>query len=344
MSSALPVAIEDSCAWRGPEIRGDSRWMRRFDDAELAELARAVDAVRGARPFEFGAVDFPLPTLGPALRAIARDLESGLGLVHLRGLDLDGLSTDDIDRLYAGIGCHLGHVITQNTRGDRIGRVTDRGTDYSQAAQRGHTSNGEILPHCDTADVVGLLCVHPAMRGGESKVASAVTVYNEIAARHPEYLPVLHRGFRINLAGKGPSGDPEECSNHVIPVFSHFAGRLSCRYNKKQIEDAARILGHTLSPLEQAAIAAVGDIAMRDDVRLDMDFRRGDIQLLNNHALLHARGAYDDGPDPERRRLLLRMWINIPESRPLAPEFADRLNTGPRGEVAVLRGRTNSSS
>ena len=40
-----------------------------------------------------------------------------------------------------------------------------------------------------------------------------------------------------------------------------------------------------------------------------MDFQPGDIQWLNNSVILHAREAYDDDPDPARRRHLLRLWL-----------------------------------
>jgi hypothetical protein len=177
--------------------------------------------------------------------------------------------------------------------------------------------------------------VQTAGRGGESNVASAISVYNTILAEHPEYIEPLSRGFHINLAGKGPTGKPEECSHQAIPVFSYFAGRLSCRFNKKQILDAATIQGTNLSQLQRDAIDAVAETAMRDTIRLDMDFRPGDIQLLNNHGILHARAAFQDSPATDQRRHLLRIWINMRNGRPLAPEFAERLNTGPRGEVHV---------
>jgi hypothetical protein len=253
----------------------------------------------------------------------------------LRGLPVNDMQRATIDTIYAGLGLHLGRVITQNSAGVRLGEVTNRGTNYGEQGRRGHTSNGQILPHCDSADVVGLLCVQAAAQGGESQIASATTVYNRIAAERPELVKPLAEGFRINLAGKGPTGDPRECSDNIIPVFSYYDNRMSCRYNRKQIEDGARFLENELTDLQRDAIATVGEMAMRDDVRLDMNFQPGDIQLLNNHSILHARASYEDGE--LQRRLLLRMWVNTHRGRALAPEFADRLNTGPRGEVAVLR-------
>ena len=42
---------------------------------------------------------------------------------------------------------------------------------------------------------------------------------------------------------------------------------------------------------------------------LDMDFEPGDIQVLKNAAILHARTAYEDWEAPELRRHLLRLWL-----------------------------------
>ena len=64
-----------------------------------------------------------------------------------------------------------------------------------------------------------------------------------------------------------------------------------------------------------------------------MTFEPGDIQLLNNHTTMHSRGRFVDWDEEEKRRLLLRLWVNIPNGRALAPEYADRLNTGGRGGV-----------
>jgi hypothetical protein len=55
-----------------------------------------------------------------------------------------------------------------------------------------------------------------------------------------------------------------------------------------------------------------------------MEFREGDIQLLNNAVILHAREAYEDDEDLDQRRHLLRLWLR-------AHRFASlegRLRTG----------------
>ncbi len=327
----LRKPLDHPGVWRREEMEGRDDWIRTFSDDELEEIRAALPRRFGAPGF--GKADFPLPTLGPRLTDMVDELENGRGFVMMRGLDRLGLDPAGLRDVYWGLAQHMGRTISQNSTGALIGEVFDRGLDYADNNVRGHTTNAEIGPHCDTADVVGLLCVHPAEEGGESLIASSGAIYNEILATRPHLVDALAAGFRIDLAGKGPTGAADEVTRSRIPVFSWYEGRLSCRFNRKQIEDGQRKLGRELSAEEQEAVETVERLALDPRFRLDMDFRRGDIQWLNNHAILHGRAGYRDASDPERRRLLLRLWMNIPDGRPLAPAFADRLNTGPRGGV-----------
>ena len=54
--------------------------------------------------------------------------------------------------------------------------------------------------------------------------------------------------------------------------------------------------------------------------------------------ILHARGGFENYPEPDQGCNLLRLWVNLRNGRTLAPEFADRLNTGPRGGVMIREG------
>ncbi|MGE4219775.1 MAG: TauD/TfdA family dioxygenase [Alphaproteobacteria bacterium] len=338
MRDILRTPVTSEAAWTADRWVSDRSWIHALTSAEVEEIDAALQRVKAMPLAAIGREDFALPGVAARLARIVDELEGGRGFVMLRGLPAARYGMDALYRIYWGLSVHLGIPISQNSRGEKIAQVRDYGTDYGRANVRGHTSNDAIYPHCDTSDVVGLLCVHPAKSGGASTVASAMTVYNTLLAEHPEFLEPLASGFQINLAGKGPTGRLDEVTRNHVPVFSYFGGVLSCRYNEKQTLDGATLTGRTLTALERAAIAAVGEIAMRPGIRFDMDFQPGDIQYLNNHAILHARTAFEDWPEPERRRCLLRLWMNMRNGRPLAPEFADRLNTGPRGEVAVQPG------
>jgi hypothetical protein len=118
-----------------------------------------------------------------------------------------------------------------------------------------------------------------------------------------------------------------------VPVYSWYKDLLSCRFNKQQIELGAARTDNELSQAEKEAITLLEELALSDEFLLKMAFEPGDIQLLNNHTTVHSRGRFTDWPEKEKRRRLLRLWLNIPNGRPLAPDYADRLNTGGRGGV-----------
>jgi len=339
MSSELPPPAVGPMAWTRPEMERDGAWIVQFDETDLAELKTATNrlAERGLGPLEFGREDFPLPTLGPKLTDLLWEIEYGRGFALLRGLDVAQYDLDRLSLLYWGLGSHLGQVISQNSQGDLLGRVTDMeagkysGGGYYEEGVRGHRTNAFLAPHSDSSDVVGLLCVRPAKEGGESWIASSIAVYNRIRETRPDLLRPLLDGFRYDLVGKGRTAD--EVTANRVPVYSWWEGVLSCRFNKQQIELGAQRTGDGLTAAQKEAIALVEDLALSEEFLLPMAFQPGDIQLLNNHSTLHSRGGYVDWDEPELRRLLLRLWLNIPNGRPLAPDYADRLNTGGRGGV-----------
>lgn len=319
--------------WYARDYQDDRSWLHRFTETDIAEIEAALaHALATDKPVAgLTREDFPLPNVAAKLNAAVAEVETGRGFVLLRGIRLPDYSRDEARVLFWGIGRHVGEPVTQNPQGALLHEIEDLGNDYGGNNVRGHSTNARLRPHVDPCDIVGLFCIRPAQKGGLSTIASASAVYNEILATHPEYLEPLCRGFRIDYAGKGPTDAPDLTSPQRIPVFSECGGRLTCYFNAKQIERGAEKTGEALDELAQAAVLAVEAMALREDIRFDMGFQTGDIQLLNNYTILHARTSYED--DPSAKRLPLRQWLNVPEGRPLLPAVADQLGTGPRGGV-----------
>ena len=170
-------------------------------------------------------------------------------------------------------------------------------------------------------------------RADIARSASSITIYNELLARHPEHMDRLFGGYHHDLRGEGPTRRLDEVTHNRIPVFSKHDGLLSCCLNYKIMRSAHDKIEKPFDTQDEAALQTLIDIALDESIRLDMWLERGDIQFVNNYVLLHWRTGFEDWPEPERRRCLLRLWLNTREPRPLAPEFADRYNTGPRGGV-----------
>ena len=339
MDMRLPPEATGPSAWTRVEMEQDQSWVFQLSDEDLDELEKATTALyhRGVSPLEFRQKDFPLPSLGPKISSLLHEIEYGRGFVLMRGLNVADYALDKLSVLYWGLGTYLGQTISQNSQGDLLGHVKDmEGGKYTQGGYyeegvRGHRTNALLAPHTDSADLVGLMCVRPAKKGGESWIASSMSVYNRIRVTRPELLEPLLNGFHYDLIGKGRTA--VELSNNRIPVYSWYDGLLSCRFNKQQIELGAQRAQEPLTQAQQEAIDLVENLAVSEDFLLPMTFEPGDIQLLNNHTTMHSRGRFVDWDEEEKRRLLLRLWVNIPNGRALAPEYADRLNTGGRGGV-----------
>jgi hypothetical protein len=83
-----------------------------------------------------------------------------------------------------------------------------------------------------------------------------------------------------------------------------------------QLDDAVP----KMTPEHWRAIELMAEIA--EEVAFETTQEPGEIQLLNSHLTFHARTAYEDHPEPERRRLLYRLWLSMANSRPLPESFA----------------------
>jgi len=58
-----------------------------------------------------------------------------------------------------------------------------------------------------------------------------------------------------------------------------------------------------------------------------MDLEPGDIQLLSNHSVIHARTDYVDFDAADRKRHLLRLWITLRDASQHQPALAARLGS-----------------
>jgi hypothetical protein len=165
--------------------------------------------------------------------------------------------------------------------------------------------------HCDAADAVGLLCLNKAKRGGKSRIVSSVSVYNELQQRRPDLVARLYEPFMMDTKGEG--------GVRYIPVrpCCFDAGHLRTFYHTDYFRSAVGFDGSSmLSPDDRALLDLYNDIADCPELYLDMDLEPGDIQLLSNHTVLHARTGYEDYPEPERKRHLLRLWVSLPSREP----------------------------
>ncbi len=339
-----PERIDTQAAWRSGELRPDA-WMHTLSPADVSAIEAAAKALvdRGADLGALTADDFPIPRLAPRLRAILQgDVLGGRGFSVLRGLDPARLSRAENAAAFMGIGAHLGAARPQNAAGHLLGHVKNIGRSGNDPTARLYQTNERQTYHTDSADVVALMCLQPAKRGGRSNVVSSVAIYNAMRAQAPELARILFEPIETDRRGEAAEG---ERPYFTIPVFNWFEGHFAGIYQRQYIESARRFA--EVAPLtaqQCAALDMLDACANNPAFHLEIDFQPGDIQLVNNHVLLHDRTAFEDWPEPARRRHLLRLWLAPLGAQPLPPIFAERFGStipGARGGVNVPCERWN---
>lgn len=308
---AIPEArIGGSAAWRGAEMAGRDDWRHVLSPDEVAELREATARARASgRDLDVLAPeDFPLPTLHARIGAWRRELLEGRGFVLVSGVPVDELERHDVERLFWCLGLHMGNPGAQNVDGDLLGHVTDTGEDAGDPFVRLYRTASKIRYHCDAADVVALLCLQPARKGGASRIVSSVSVFDELMVRRSDLVPRLFRPFELDVRDANDRG-----LRHVpIPPCRYAEGRLRTFYHSDYFRSVLR--HDDVEPFEedeQELLDLYESIANDPELYLDMELARGDVQWISNHTILHARTGYEDFPEPERKRHLLRLWLSV---------------------------------
>lgn len=311
---------KDSAAWTTRDIGSADSWTVHFSAAEIEEMAAVVEAARRDSLTAEDAPDslFDWPSVHTRMRSILPELQAGRGFVVMAGLPTDRFSKDDLAVIYWGLGVSLGEGVSQSAKGDRLGHVRDMS--MVDANARAYQNKNELNPHTDHTELVGLLCLRDSLSGGETPLASALTIHDEILASRPDLMPILYRGFRYHRRGEQQPGEPE-ITPYRVPVFSRTEGRVSCRLIRPYIEAAAAELGEPLTAAEIEALDLVQDLARDPRFVLSVRLQPGSLVLFNNYVLLHARTPFVDHEEPDRKRHLLRLWL-LPENfRPVPPEI-----------------------
>ena len=304
--------IEGPAAWRGEDMRLRSDWEIRLTAADVAEVLAAVEhARRQARPLAaLTREDLPLPTLAPRIAQWREEIRHGRGFVLIRGVPVANWSEHEAEIFFWCLGHHFGIPGAQNPQGDLLGHVRDQRT---FADVRYYRTNKQLSVHTDSADVVGLLCLTKAKQGGLSRIASSVTVFNELWKRMPELVPSLFEPVWFDTKGEGGM------RAFAVPPCRFAAGELRTFWQSDYYYTVPKF-PHVppLCPKQHALLETYDALANSPELRLDMDLEPGDVQLISNHTIVHARTEFEDWPELARRRNLLRLWLSIPEPRPLS--------------------------
>ncbi|MFD4705844.1 TauD/TfdA family dioxygenase [Gottfriedia sp. NPDC058432] len=321
MSTILNEKIQGRSAWKGIDLAKDESWIYFLTDTTIAVLEKATLCVqqRGLKAPDFKKEDFPIPDLADEIKYFVDELENGRGFLLIRGLPMERYSDEEASIIYWGLGLHLGLPIIQSKNGELLGHIKNVGKDFNDNTKvRGYQTNVHLDYHTDLADVVGLLCLRKAKSGGLSSIASAMSIYNEILEKHPEYLEILYRSFAHDLRGEETPGQSPVVQS---PIFSYFGGKLSCRYIRQYVQSAQTKTGIFLTEEEIEAFDFIDSLTHDKNFHIDMMMEPGDMQFVNNYTVFHSRTHFEDFEEEDKKRHLLRLWLMMPNGRKIAPGF-----------------------
>lgn len=310
--------VLDPAGWSPESLDDAEGWSYQLTGADSAELIEATQSIKrnAIAPEEVCHTNFPLRAFAEILRDVRRELLDGRGIVMLQNFPVEQLDRQGQVIAYLGLGSYLGRPMSQNMQGHILGHVKDLGGDYADPTTRGYLTRAELRFHADGCDYVGLLCLKTPMSGGASRVASSVTVYNRMLERRPDLVAVLTQDFYRSRKGDvNPGQEPW----FTQPMFCFTRGYFSAMGAGSAIEKAQGLPGvPPLTPKQKEAIEVYRQVV--EECAADIPFRPGDIQFLNNYVALHSRRAYEDWPESERKRHLLRLWLSDPEGRAIPKE------------------------
>ena len=265
-----------------------------------ARLAAHIDDLRIDLA---GGIEFALGDVTASLRRNGFAILSGLGSEG--GREATALELIEL----AG---HLGNVVPQSPRGEEVEDVRDF-SDVDAGDNRGYRSRGELTPHSDPPTLIVLHCLCPAKSGGESYLVNVRAIQDRIEASDPELLALLYQGLPYWQVDGQHGGLKAGPAPEKRPIQAQRDGVVSCVYYRPFVEMAAQARGEPLSEGQRAALDRFDELASSPELALRFHLQPGQTMLLHNRSVLHARTDYEDWPEPDRRRHLLRVWIDAAE-------------------------------
>ncbi len=322
--------VQGADVWTGAQLAADPSWIFHLDTAHRIEAMAALAKVKALNlPIEAITRDvFALPTLGPLLASLADTIEGGRGVALVRGVPIDDLPVEDVERLFWGMATHVGFPEPQDSSGKTLHHVRaeqafatldEARTAFRNSNIRGYQTNVELQFHGDGSDALFFLCRRAGKKGGLSRVVSAGTAFNAVLRRDAELAAILQEDFAFDTRGELGRDHPWQIS----PIFIEYGGKLSILYKRGYIDLAQRLDG--VPPLTARQVDALDalDAALNDPANYhEFLMQPGDIQIANNYNVLHSRTQFEDHLEPEKQRHMLRIWATLrAHRRPIPPPF-----------------------
>ena len=304
--------VEATCAWqRTPEIRDFAPCEEAH--RELKQLCDAPDlAVREAL-LRTPSANSP-PACHALMQQVADELRKGVGIALLSLPWTDSISDDQHKAIAATMFRCLGPIVDQKISGAPVYAVRDKGRPLGPGVRRSvtrdeqsfHTDGGWLV---HAPELVALYCVRQSANGGENQIASLARAHNTLLREAPHLLEALYQPLPWDRQREHA---PEERQYAMQSIFTMTAqDGFYGRYYEDYVLKGAKLADKPLSPLTLEALTALEQTIAEDQYKVKLKLEAGQMLLVNNRRVTHARSSFAHEPDLQRRRLMLRLWTRL---------------------------------
>ena len=323
--------ISGPSVWTGEELAERDDFRYRFSNHDILEIRKAVERSQQISGDAMILSDFHMPEFSKRCKEFQDRLENRSGVIRITGFPVDQFSTEEITRFFWAMTQQVGTPLPQTEHDDRIFNVRNEGYKLDNPKARGPNTAKRLSFHTDRCDVIAFFCIKQAASGGENQLVSSAAVYNRILNTRPDLLAILMKPFCYKRHSVDTANPRPFC---MQPIFSFCEGHFAATFLRVLIDRAD--LDPALPSLtndQREALDYLEEVANSPGMQIEFRQQPGDILLLNNWTVLHRRSAFVDYDDLEKRRHLLRVWLAVPNSRPLDPTFKDNFGETQAGAV-----------
>jgi hypothetical protein len=272
----------------------------------------------------------PIPFSSFDSTTIRNELENGSGVVQIKkNPSFDEIT--DPQSWYKDLCKKIGTPVSQSSKGELVLSVRNESFGKDDKRTRGPNTNRKLSFHTDRCDVISFLCLRAAKAGGESQIINSLQVSKIIEKEEPHLHEILKQNFpyKKHVVDKG---NPKPFI--MQPILSEKEGFFACSYLRVLIDRAHEDENcPRLSQKQIDAIDFLDQVCERPELQTKLTMKRGEILFLNNWTLLHRRTAFTDYNELTKRRHLLRIWLSMPNSRPLVDAFKENFGSTKAGKI-----------
>jgi len=294
--------------------------------------------------------DFPSSSFN-SLKSFAVSIRNSVlhetGLVLIKGLNLDMFGVGESEKMVACSKIAYYLICNQigAVDGSARGRLFDVKNNHIDAMDKKidnvlfSVSDCKANWHTDGAskdrvyDAVSLMCIHPSIVGGKSKVSNACNAYDLISHMPRFLMNELHRPVPRDILENGKGN--KKClsmsdqlsradsimslriSYNSYPIFDVQQDRMRFRYMRHWIESSHEKMRWKVPTFLRIAMDVLDD-ALDKGCCFHESLERGDILICNNACIAHGRDAFQDAPGKPPRHLV-RAWIQMQKVDMLKP-------------------------